>query len=148
MTQAHGSGIWQEPAGAGATPAVVAAVLVKSGGTLTVVGPDGATVAASVTLPEELAYGVVKQNGEYTLLDLTPLYVAAVGADLVLGTTGPAAAIFADGGGSDIELTTDLTRTPVADVYDDENAGGNRWLVRRPLSRLNAVRVRGAVHLY
>lgn len=70
MTQAHGLGLWQEPAGAGATPAVVAAALVKSGGPLSVVGPDGATVLASVTASEELAYGVVKQNGEYTLLDL------------------------------------------------------------------------------
>ena len=148
MSQAHGSSLWQEPAGSGATPAVVPVFLVKAGGPLSVVGPDSATVEGSLAGPEQLAYGVVKQDGEYTLLDLAPIYAAASGADLVLNLIGPSAAIFADGGGGNLELTTDLTRAPVADLYADQNAGGNRWLVRRPLTRLRAVQVRGAVHLY
>lgn len=66
----------------------------------------------------------------------------------MLGLTGPAAAIFADGGAGNIELTTTLTRAPIADVYTDVHLGAHRWIHRRPLIRLNAVRVRGAVHLY
>ena len=148
MSQSHGSSLWQEAVGSGATPAAVPVALVKAGGTLSVVGPDAATVSVSLTATEQLAYGVVKQNGEYTLLDLAPIYAAASGADIVLNLIGPAVAVFADGGAGNIELTTTLTRAPVVDLYADVNVGANRWLARRPLTRLRAVRVRGAVHLY
>jgi hypothetical protein len=147
VSQSHGSSLWQEPAGSGGAPAIAPAYLVRSGGAFAVIGPDGQTVGTSLTGPEALAYGVAKLNGEYALLDVAPVYVVASGADLVIAAAGPADAIFAAAGGGDVELTTDLSRAPIADLYYDE-PHDTLWLIRRPLVRLGAVYVRGAVHLY
>jgi hypothetical protein len=134
--QSHGSNLWSESAGSGGVPAAVPAYFVK----------DGADWTISLVGPEQGAFVDVEQNGNYTFLDLTPVYITADGADFTINQVGPAAAILIDDGAGNPTLSTDLTETPIADLYYDP--AGNLWLVRRTCPRLHAVQVSGNITFY
>ncbi len=136
MTQTHGLTLWTEPAGSGGAPGVVAVYFVKSGSDWTF----------STTGPEQGAFIDVENNESYVLIDLTPVYLVADGGDFSVDQVGPAAAIFVDDGSGDPMFSTDLTLTPIADLFFDPS--GDLWLVRRTAERLHAVQVRGDVQLY
>jgi hypothetical protein len=132
MTQTTGGSPWTE-SGSVAESAVVPIYLVA----------DGADVTISLTGPERFAFYDPIGLGDYTLLDLTPVFLVDDGSgNAVPSNSGPAAFVLADGGSGDIELTTDLSLESVADLYYD--TGGDLWLVRRSCKRLHAVQIGSA----
>lgn len=132
----HSKALWRESSGSGAVLAATPLYLRF----------DGADVVFSPTWPEQLAFVDVDATGDYTLLDLTPRYLVFSGADLVIDAIGPAAALIADDGAGGLEVTTDLTRAAVADLFSDGD--GNLWVVPRTADRLEAVTVAGNIQLY
>ena len=135
MRPVHGGALWSEQQGSGVAAAARPAFLVK----------DGADVVFDLVGPDELAFYNL-EGSDYTLVDLTPVYIVADGADLTFDQVGPAIAILADGGAGDLELTTDLSRTPIADLFFD--AAGDLWVVPRTTSRLHAISMAGGIQLY
>lgn len=117
---------WVERNGHGAAAPIRLAHIVAS----------GSDFAIATTGGERLVY-VHMEDGtdDYRLLDLTPVYLVASGSDYVLSTTGPAAAIYV-ASGSDLELSTDLTQTPAADLFYDP--AGTLCAIRRSALRLSA----------
>jgi hypothetical protein len=138
MSQSHGATIWREPAGSGAVPSAVRVYFV----------PDGAGgVTISTTGPERYAAYDVAQDGNYTLLDLTPVYLVSDGAGgYQPSLSGPAIALLVDDGASGVTVSTNLSLTPIADLFYD--TGGDLWLVRRTCPRLEAVQVGSNVYTY
>jgi hypothetical protein len=134
--QPNSGNLWTEPAANGGTPTPVAAVLVKDGVDWTF-ATDGSDA--------EGAFIDVDGSGDYTLIDLTPVYIVADGSDYTLSTTGPAVAIIvADG--SDYTISTDLTATAAAELYYD--SGGDLWLVLTSCDRLDAVSINSSITTY
>ena len=137
MSQAHGLSLWRESAGSGAVPTAVPAYLVA----------DGADVSWNTSGPERFAFYDVEQNGNYWLLDLTPVYLVSDGAGgLTINQVGPAIALLIDDGAGGMQVSTDLTQPPIADLSYD--TGGDLWVVRRNCPRLHAVQVGGQVQFY
>jgi hypothetical protein len=131
VTQAaRGSSLWKEPANGGGTPAALGMLLRKS----------GSDWIWDTTGPEEGKFIDVDGLGDYTLIDLTPVYIVADGSDYTISTTGPAVAILV-ASGSDLTLSTDLLAAPAADLFYD--SGGDLVLVLRSCDRLDAVLVGG-----
>lgn len=135
-TQAHSKAIWRESSGSGAVLDASPMFLVRS----------GADIDFSATGPEAFAFYDIDGSGDYTLLDLTPVFIVAAGADLDVNTVGPAAAVMADDGAGGIEITTDLSRTPIADLFFE--TGGDLVVVLRTRDRLEAALVGGNIQLY
>lgn len=131
MTRPHSADTWTEPALGGATPVATAFVLTKS----------GSDWVWSTTGPAEGQFIDADGSGDYTLFDLTPVYIVASGSNYTISTTGPADAILVDAGSGNVSLSTDLLAAPVADLFYDPT--GNLVLVRRTADRLDAVSVRG-----
>lgn len=135
MKQAHGSSLWQEPAGSGATPAVAPVFLVR----------DGADWIFSATGPAGAVPIDVAGDADYDLITDTPEYLVASGADFDISASGPATALLvADG--ADLAISTTMTDTAAASLFDD--TGGNPCAVRPTRNTLHAVQVRGDVILY
>jgi hypothetical protein len=132
----HSKALWRESSDSGAVLGAVPIYFIA----------DGSDVIPSLTGPERFVFYDVEGDGSYHLLDLTPVYIVADGSDYAVNQVGPAVAIFADDGAGGIEFTTDLTRTPVADLFYD--AGGDLWLVPRTTDRLDAVQLGGGIQLY
>lgn len=132
----HSKALWRESSGSGVVLAAAPMYLRY----------DGADVVFSAIAPAELAFFALGADGDYTLLDLVPRFFVFDGADLVIDAIGPAAAIIADDGAGGLEITTDLTRTPVADLLSD--GAGNIYVVPRTADRLEAVTVGGNIQLY
>jgi hypothetical protein len=132
--QAHSKAIWRDSA-LGALVNQPSAMYLKR---------DGSDVVLSADRPENFAF--FKLDADDWLLDLTPVYLIFDGlGDIVLSSAGPAAAILvADG--ADIAISTDLTQSPVADLYADLT--GDTWVVPRSASRLDAVQVGDDVTFY
>lgn len=133
--QEHSKAIWRERSGSGIVLDAVPMYLRY----------DGADVVFSATSPAQLAFIRVVAP-DVVLLDLAPRYIVFDGSDLVIGAVGPAVAVLADDGFGGIELTTDLSRAPIADLLAD--GAGNVWAVLRSADRLEAVTVAGNIHLY
>lgn len=137
MSQSHGAALWREPVGSGAVPDAVPVFFVAS----------GSDVVPSLIGPTQFQFIDVALDGDYTLLNLSPVYLINDGSgNAVPSNSGPAAFVLADGFAGDIEVTNDLTRAPIADLLYDP--GGDLWLVRRSCPRLDAVQVRGDVIFY
>lgn len=137
QSQSHPSNLWSEPAGSGATPTLAAVYLVAS----------GSDVVPSLSGPAGFQFVDVAQDGDYTLLNLAPVYLVNDGSgNAVPSSSGPAAFVLADDGAGGILVTSDLTRAPIADLLYD--TGGDLWLVRRVCPRLEAVQVCGDVIFY
>jgi hypothetical protein len=139
--QSHGTSIWQEPAGSGGAPGVVAVYLVDDGTGDLVWSPVGPADAAPIGW---------EGNGDYEILWLTPATIIASGGDLLITTTpggSPAAAIVADATAGDLEVTTDLTRAVAADVFVD--GAGNPVVARRSAPRGAGVQMSdGSIMVY
>lgn len=102
-------------------------------------GMGGVTI--SLSGPERYAAYDPIGLGDYTMLDLTPVYIVADGGsgDMTINQIGPAIAILVDDGAGGVTLSTNLALTPIADLYYD--TGSDLWMVRRSCKRLHAVQV-------
>lgn len=132
----HSKALWRESSGSGAVLDAVPMYLRF----------DGADVVFSPTWPAQLEFVDADGTGDYMPLDLTPRYFVYDGTDLVIDTIGPAVALLADDGVGGIEVTTDLTRASIADLYADGD--GHLYVVPRTRDRLEAVLVGGNIQLY
>lgn len=136
MTQPHGTNIWQEPAGAGATPTLTQMVLQDVG---------DATQHVASGAPTWIAVDL--GDGAATLIDVTTeFFLRSIAGTWQLSDTGPADAVLVDVGGALVPTAIGPGVVQAARYFAD--GSGIPRAVRLDAAQLDFVQVRGTVLSY
>jgi hypothetical protein len=134
---AHSKAIWRDSA-LGAAVQQPTPMYLRRSGLDVVLSPDR---------PEDFVMRDVAGDGNYVMIDLTPVYLVSDGAGgYTFNQVGPAIALLIDDGSGNVVISSDLTATPIADLFYD--ASGSLYVVPRDADRLDAVQLGADVTFY